>query len=65
MYVSVLRKQCVNKINILHHCKEQDFEIFAIRQETESNELTLWCHNSKVHHHVHKSPPLAHYPEQG
>jgi hypothetical protein len=21
--------------------------------------LTIWCHNSKVQHHVHKSPPLV------
>jgi hypothetical protein len=39
--VFVRKDQCFKKIDISHHCKEQDLEICAIQLETKTYELII------------------------
>jgi hypothetical protein len=39
--IFVKKDQCLNKIYISHHCKEQDLEICAIQLETKTSNLII------------------------
>jgi hypothetical protein len=39
--IFVRKDQCFNKIDISHHCKEQDLEICAIQLETKTCKLII------------------------
>jgi hypothetical protein len=41
MCIFVKKDQCFNKIDITHHCNEQDLEICAIQLQTKTSNLSI------------------------